>query len=408
MTTGLRPLPAGARERLRVAVVAPQLPHPPFTGAHTRPLSMIRALAVGHEVLVVGAAPDDADLAALDEVCAEVVRLPAEPYARGPAGRVMQRSRKVFTPVPLISHSRFPELAALVEQTIADTRPDVVHLEGMYSAHYRPQTGRTSIDLLDVVSGLCDAAAKARPFRYAGARLARRWSESAERSLLAAFDAVIAINAEDAARLGRLGIESRVVPLSVELPDEPLVEAGRTPQKGDEGLRLLFVGNFLHQPNRQAASFIERGLVPALQRRGQRFKLVVAGRAAAPTTGVRDPAIEYRCDLPDLGPSYAECDIVLVPLEYGGGTKNKTLEAMAWSRAVVGSPQAFTGIEARPDEAFVSVPYEAEAMAEAVVRLGRDRERRLTIASAGRRYVAEHHTQAIVEQRVAEIFARFP
>jgi len=39
----------------RILVVAPDLPHPPFAGAHTRPLSLIRALARHHEVVVVGA-----------------------------------------------------------------------------------------------------------------------------------------------------------------------------------------------------------------------------------------------------------------------------------------------------------------------------------------------------------------
>ena len=41
---------------MRILFVLPELPHPPFTGAHTRPLTLLRAAARHHEVAVVGAA----------------------------------------------------------------------------------------------------------------------------------------------------------------------------------------------------------------------------------------------------------------------------------------------------------------------------------------------------------------
>jgi hypothetical protein len=65
----------------RMLVVAPDLPHPPFTGAHTRPL------ARHHEVVVAGAAAPGADLAPLDEVCLAVGSLRAQPCRLMTAGR---------------------------------------------------------------------------------------------------------------------------------------------------------------------------------------------------------------------------------------------------------------------------------------------------------------------------------
>lgn len=222
--------------------------------------------------------------------------------------------------------------------------------------------------------------------------------------------AVIAINAADAARLRRLGVEPVVVPLAVPVPSP--VEIGEGPLDGSSAadvaeapVRILFVGNFLHQPNRAAAAFIRRELAPALRRRQLSARVTIAGRAA---DRVREssatPGIEYLSDVQDLAPLYRTADIVLAPLALGGGTKNKTLEAMAWGRPVVGTPQAFSGIEAQDGEAFVSAPLDGAAMADVIVRLAADGPARSRLAAAGRAYVLSHHTQELVDQRVWNLY----
>ena len=105
--------------------------------------------------------------------------------------------------------------------------------------------------------------------------------------------------------------------------------------------------------------------------------------------------------MPDLAPLYRKADIVLAPIPFGGGTKNKTLEAMAWSRAVVGTPQAFTGISMRPGVAFLPVPLDAAIVAHAVARLAARPDLRGAMGAAGRAYVVANHTQDIVDERVA-------
>ncbi|HEY5473611.1 MAG TPA: hypothetical protein VIK32_10520, partial [Candidatus Limnocylindrales bacterium] len=153
----------------RILVVAPDLPPPPFTGAHTRPLSLIRALARHHEVVVVGAAAPGADLAPLEELCLAVGRLRTQPYRRGAARSLLSAARRSFTPVPLIGRSSFPALARLVDSAVKRFSPQAVQLETMYAMHYRRPSLPAVIDLPDVVSGLCAAAAATRPLRYAAA-----------------------------------------------------------------------------------------------------------------------------------------------------------------------------------------------------------------------------------------------
>jgi len=411
-------------QRPRVLFVAPEVPHPPFTGAHTRPLSIIRALADDYDVTVVGAAPAGADLSALDAVGARVVCLDAAPYARSPLRVALAGARQLVSPVPLIGRGYSAAIGRLVRDATARVRPDVLHLVSMYSCWYRDDRLPAVIDLSDVVSGLCDSAAAAHPMRYGLARLQERSSANLERRELAKMAAVIAINAEDADRLRRLGVESTVVPLSMSVPADAEL-AG--PATGSGPLRILFVGSFLHHPNRASAAFLARELVPALRRSGLAFALTIAGRAAervAPAGRAADrvaPAgraadrvalesggggIEYVADVPDLGRLYRSADIVLAPIVFGGGTKNKTLEAMAWGKPVIGTPLAFTGIDAREGAAFVSTPLDGAAMASAVVRLAGDPLLRAAVGKAGRDYVLESHTQGIVDERVRLVYER--
>jgi len=153
----------------RILVVAPDLPHPPFTGAHTRPLSLIRALERHHEVVAVGAAAPGADLAPLEELCLAVGRLRAEPYRRGPARSLLSAARRSFTPVPLIGRSSSPALARLVDSAVERFKPQAVQVETMYAVHYRRAGLPAVIDLPDVVSGLLEDVEKSASWRLTAA-----------------------------------------------------------------------------------------------------------------------------------------------------------------------------------------------------------------------------------------------
>ena len=130
-------------------------------------------------------------------------------------------------------------------------------------------------------------------------------------------------------------------------------------------------------------------------------------RATMPATASQRVSLEVVSDPHDLAPLYRRADVVIVPLAFGGGTKNKTLEAMGWSRPIVGSPQAFTGL---PDElrgvAYVQTPLDADAMAGALARLAADAALRERIGRAARTYVLAEHSQARVDAAIDEVYER--
>jgi len=404
---------------VRIVYVTQELPTAPLTGAHTRTLSMLAALTRRHEVAIVGRLPAGRETVAVQDLCVDVwaVRCAAEDH-RSPLRRSLSSARKAFTPVPLVAQSRDDGLARAVDDAVAAHSPSVVQLFNMYTVHYRRAERATVLDLPDVVSGLCESAAGARPLKYVAAGIQRRRAEQAERRLLRDVYPVT-INGDDADRLARLGIDAFTVPLAIGLPEPVDSSTGEDsdhmrPSRPmpDEPLRLLFVGSYLHRPNVEAGRFLERLLMPALSARGCHFQLTIAGRGVRPLSAERvsnaarhaGGRIRHLADVPDLAPLYREADIVVIPLAHGGGTKNKTLEAMAWGRPVVGSPQAFTGLGSRAAGACEVVPLAANAFADAVVALSRDPGRRAAMGRAGREYVAREHSQEIVNRRVDVLY----
>jgi glycosyltransferase involved in cell wall biosynthesis len=388
---------------MRILFVLPDLPHPPFTGAHTRPLTLLRAAARSHEVAVVGAAPADADLSLLHELCAEVRVAPAG--AAGPARRrTLTAGRRLVTPVPLVSAGRSRAISGLVDEMAASWDPEALLVETLYAAHYRVPDVPLIVDLPDVPSGLCESAAAARPVRYVAANLQAATSRLYERHLLDGAIAV-AINDGDRERLATLGVEAFTVPLAIDLPPEDSVYARSAAARHDVAVRLLFIGSYVHSPNRDAAKWLVKRLAPELRTERVPFAMVIAGLQAPHWLSKAGGAgVTVVSDAPDLDPLYRSADIVLAPLPHGGGTKNKTLEAMAWGLPVIGTPQAFTGLPQLDGEAFVVDPLDPLRLAMRIAALRDDPELRLHLGLAARRYIAAAHAPALAEARAAALF----
>jgi polysaccharide biosynthesis protein PslH len=388
---------------MRILFVLPDLPHPPFTGAHTRPLMLLRAAARKHEVAVVGAAPPEADLTLLEELCVEV-RMTPNGAARPVRRRGLAAGRRLVTPVPLVSAGRSRAVSDLVDEMVASWKPDALAVETLYAAHYRVPGVPLIVDLPDVPSGLCESAAAARPVRYLAANLQAATSRRYERRLL--DDTIpIAINDGDRERLASLGVEAYTVPLTVELPPLDAVYERSSRARHDEAVRLLFIGSFVHPPNRDAARWLIRSLAPELRTERVPFALVIAGLQAPHWLSKAGGAgVTVISDAPDLDPLYRSADIVLAPLPHGGGTKNKTLEAMAWGLPVIGTPQAFTGLPQLDGEAFVVDPLDPLRVTRRIAVLRDDPGLRLHLGLVARRYVAAAHSPELSMDRAEALF----
>jgi glycosyltransferase involved in cell wall biosynthesis len=170
-----------------------------------------------------------------------------------------------------------------------------------------------------------------------------------QRSAWNRFDRVLAFGRRDAAAIAELAPELatrvRVRPFGLSLP--PLVDPA-----GIEPDSLLFVGNFSHQPNRDAARWLATEIMPALLARHPAARLRIVGSSPPPEVQALDGgAVEVIADAPSIEPHLAAAAVVLAPVRTGGGMRMKVLEAMASGKAVVTTSrgaEGFTELDPAP------------------------------------------------------------
>lgn len=312
-----------------------------------------------------------------------------------------QRSQNLSDP------ALFSEWCAAAGRAYAGERFDLIHLFRWATLPFADGYVRDSdnqaadwhIDLDDVESRsaarLADLYQRHRlSAQQAAAQQHARNAMLAEHDLLRTWDRIYVCSEQDRAYLesevpGRRA-EVVVLPNVVELPAAP-PPARRTPP-----LTILFVGTFDYFPNTDAAIWLCREIVPVLRELTPvplRVLLVGTGGGEALKRLGDIPEIAVVGPVPEMGPWYAQADLVVVPLRAGGGTRLKLLEALSYKRPVVSTTIGAEGLEAMDGEHLL-LADRANHFAKQCLRLLVQPELASRLAEQGRGLVEARYTRA--------------
>jgi len=168
---------------------------------------------------------------------------------------------------------------------------------------------------------------------------------------------------------------------------------------------VLFVGNFAHPPNRDAAIWLAREIMPAVWEQRPEARLRIVGTAPGPE--VRDlagPRVELVADAPSVLTHLEEAAVVMAPVRTGGGMRMKVLQAMSAGKAVVTTSrgtEGYTGFAEQPPLAVAD--SEAEIAAATVALLGDDR-RRLALGASARAFAERHYSPEAWAERLTAVY----
>jgi glycosyltransferase involved in cell wall biosynthesis len=168
------------------------------------------------------------------------------------------------------------------------------------------------------------------------------------------------------------------------VPERPLDPAGAHPPG------IVFVGNFTHPPNVDAAERLARGVLPLAHARCPDLTLHLVGDA--PPESVRALAgghVVVTGRVADVAPYLDRAAVVAAPLRQGGGMRVKVLEALAAGKAIVATPLAAAGLAVQHGEHLLLAESDEE-LAAAIVTLVEDRERRVALAAGARAWAVAH------------------
>lgn len=167
---------------------------------------------------------------------------------------------------------------------------------------------------------------------------------------------------------------------------------------------LLFVGTFTFLGNIDALLYFYHYSFPIIQREIPDVKLYIVGsRPPKRIERLSSDSAVVTGYVGDLRKYLAMCDVFIVPLRAGSGTRLKILEAMAMRRPVVSTSIGMEGIKAVPgrDAIIADTP---EEFAEGVVRLLEDEKLRKRIGSNGRKLVETKYDWGPITKKLSQVY----
>ncbi len=181
------------------------------------------------------------------------------------------------------------------------------------------------------------------------------------------------------------------------------------PSRAEIPGRIVFTASMDYHPNEQGAHFfVERCLPTILQRRPDTtLFLVGANPPASFGRFAHHPNITVTGAVPETRSYLAEAQVALAPLQVGGGTRLKILEALAMGKAVVSTTLGYEGIDLTPGLHLLAADT-PEAFAAAVIRALDDSDLRARLGTAGREVVVRRYSWECSSEALRTALGQLP
>jgi polysaccharide biosynthesis protein PslH len=170
-----------------------------------------------------------------------------------------------------------------------------------------------------------------------------------------------------------------------------------------ESNRVVFLGPTAIYPNRQAVNWFVDGSWPSVRKESPSaiLDLVGAARTADASRYEMTPGVKVHGHVPDVRPYLEAAACSIVPIQVGGGTRLKILDAWSMGTPVVSTTLGCEGLETVEGENII-IRDDPAQFAEAVSSLLRDPVRARRIGAAGRETAVKSYAWDAITGRLAD------
>lgn len=358
---------------LRVLAVTSEPPWPLDSGGHLRTFHLLKALGARSRLRIVCPIQPHQQDAVAPLVAAGFNLRPVPVPARSTRTEARRLVEAMVRGEPYVMYRRHAWPAVISAWREELRSADVLYLDHLDSVIYAPDpAGRpTVVDLHNVCSLLAQRASdeQSAGWRRLWLRREARRLAQLERRIARSGQTLFAVSDTEADYFRRLGAARvHAVPNGVDCGARADLPTGRSGPPV-----VMFLGTMSWGPNVSAARFLARTVFPLLSQRVPGVSLLIVGRDPPPDVrALHGGAITVTGSVPDVGPYLARASVLAVPLDAGGGTRLKILEAFAAGLPVVSTRVGAEGLAAEAGTHYVQAerPEFAEALTDLLTAPG--------------------------------------
>lgn len=394
---------------MKILMLTPYLPYPLVSGGQIRTYNLLKHLSKSHDITLFALIKHESERKHLQEL---------QKYCR--TIRLFKRTEKPFalrnillsgfTPYPFLVTRNLPlGMQVAVKAELDRGGYDLIHAETFYMMPNIPPTripiilAEQTIEYLGYQDYMKKAHPLLRPILAIDVAKIKYW----ERYYWQKADKLITMSLED-----KMFIERELkkkTNTSVVANGVDLEFFSKTRKALPKEPTVLFVGTFKWLPNIEAVDEIVQKIWPLVKKELPTAKLKIVGYS--PTAKIRgygetDPSIQVMGAVDDIRDAFKTSHMLLAPIRSGKGTRYKVLESMITGTPVVATTLAVEGLDLQ-NQREVMIADTAEGLAQATIKLLRDKALQRQLGAAGQKVVRQGYSWDRIAAELDAVYNEF-
>ncbi len=336
---------------MKILMVCPTLPYPPYSGESIRTFNLIKYLSVTNEIEMLSIKYDDLDLSELKKYCRTIHFASSDKPPK--LLQIPQVTGRFFRGIPFDNkHYESREFGQLLYDVTSKNDFDIIQFEHSTSAGNlkylsTKTTAKTVLTFHNISFIQFYRLYKQERKLSKKIMFFLTWFPmlSWEPKIAEHFDQSIVVSEveKNFLKLMNSTLNVAIVPNGVDT-----TQCKPYPYEQRE-LNMLYVGSMAYEPNVDAAIYLVNEILPIVKKRIPDMTLTIVGSNPTPEILQLDqnPTIRVKANVADVSPYYKETFVSVVPLRAGGGSRLKILESMAFGTPVVSTSLGSEGLDVK-------------------------------------------------------------
>ncbi len=389
---------------MKILILTPVFPYPPYAGSDIRNFNFIKYLSEKNEITLISfieSVEDEESIKKLSEYCSQI-----ELVKREKRSKLRRFIRLLFFRMPDLNYYYYSkEMKKKILQLVELYNFDIIQFESSRMGYYIADLEVNSLKILDQhnVEFLLTKRGAGRLKLSLLEKFAwsMEWNKlrQYELSLCKKFDRCLAVSKLDMKILEELipDLKIDIIPNGVDCeyfyPSE------------EDGENLIFTGMMESTTNVDAVMFFCEEIFPLVLKIYPQMKFYIVGKKPPDiVTRLADGKNVFVTGwVKDVRPYISNSIIGVVPLRIGSGTRIKILEAMAMGKPVVTTALGCEGLEVTNGKDII-IADEPSLFANKVIQLIKDRDLRKQIGREARKLVKEKYDWKSIIERLNMIY----